>query len=206
MNESSQPIAADPDKDAASAEPGGDATANRPRSALTDALHLSVLWSFAGAQPIYQLLSQRLTYLKDAGIEPIAIVLLTVGLSVLIPALLIALVSLAGLVKSGGRTAAYIPCVALLAAAIFMPITRKVPGLPGLVVVPLGILCGVALAWAYHRWRTCRTLVTAVTRDRRVSGLVSVAVADRHVLVPGAAAGSGHCVGRSANHRCDGRI
>lgn len=135
----------------------------REQRRLIAALHIFVLWSFAVAQPLYDLLSTRLRYVNDVGIEPATLVLLTVILSLLCPALLVAVEALAGRVRARGHSTIHIALVALLAGAVLLPLLRRIPILPGLIVVPLGVAGGAAFAWAYHRWRWCRALLTAAS-------------------------------------------
>jgi hypothetical protein len=165
MEESDSPVVGNHcgDQNALMSAPTSNTEPKCYSSRMIVALHLFVLWSFAVAQPAFGLLSTstRLRFLNDAGIEPRTLVLLTVVISLLSPALLIALEALTGRVSPKARGWLHIALVAVLSGAVFLQAIGRIPGLSGLIVVPCGILGGVAFARAYHSWRWWRAIVTA---------------------------------------------
>ena len=126
-------------------------------------LHVFSLWALAVAQPLYDRLGPRLRYINDVGIEPSTLVLLTVVLSLLLPALLVAFEGLAGKLHGRLQRASHLLLVAVLAAVALLPVARRISVLPGLIAVLLGVFGGGVFAWAYCRWRWCRSLLTAAS-------------------------------------------
>ena len=117
------------------------------REFLTDVLHLLVLWSFAAAQPLFDLLGRNPEFFVARRSRPVTILLLTLGLSFFAPLLLAFLEWLASLVGRRVQKTIHALMVTALAALVAMPVLKRVGDAhPGILIagaVLLGLFVGV---------------------------------------------------------------
>ncbi len=134
--------------------------AARTRGALIEGLHLVALAGLAVAQPIYDLLARHSGFFVVRRSEPVDVLILTVALSLLLPAALAA--ALAGLrrLHRAAGLAGHRLAVAALVAALALQAAKRLPALPGWVAVALAAAVGVAAAVAYHRLAGARLFLT----------------------------------------------
>jgi Sulfatase len=102
-------------------------------------VHLTVLWSFAFAQPLLDLLGDAPEFFVARGNTRGDILLLALGLMLVPPLLLTALEAAVGLVSAPARQALHLGLVGLLTAAFVLQLIKDVS-------VPSAILVAAALA------------------------------------------------------------
>ena len=129
-----------------------------PRALAVAGLHLAVLWSFAFAQPLLDLLGKTPEFFVARGNTRGDILLLASGLVLVPPLLLTALEALVGLASVAARRALHLCLVAILTAAFVLQLLPD--GLPaGLLVAGAGLLVVLA-AVAYARTTWAPTALT----------------------------------------------
>ena len=117
-------------------------------------------WSFAVAQPVFDILSRNPEFFAVRGSEPADLLILTLVLCVL-PALpFICAEALAGLLGPRIRSAVEPVSTALLAAAIVLPLLKCLEPLPGQIMIPTAGAIGVAFSVAYCRLLTLGRYLT----------------------------------------------
>ena len=147
----------------AAPQQAGSRSANE-RSPKIDALHLFVLTAFAVAQPVYDRLGDRTSYLVDKGIRSPAVLLFIACLSLLLPAML-------GLFEWGvrrffgkrGAEAAHAIILLVLFTLIMLPLWKYREVLDAPLAMTGAILSAVAIVFVYFRLSVLRTLVTAAS-------------------------------------------
>jgi hypothetical protein len=112
-------------------------------------LNLAVLWCFAVAQPLFDLLKDNPEFFAARGSSGFDIVSFSVLLVVLPPALLLALELLVGLAGRGARRAAHVALIAGLVALIAAQALKKAIDASDvvLIVLSLAIGAGAGLLW-----------------------------------------------------------
>jgi Sulfatase len=137
-------------------EAGGGApgTARRlPKTSKASAwayLNLAVLWTFAVAQPLFDLLKDNPEFFAARGSTGFDIVSFSVLLVVLPPALLLGIELLLGLIRPEVRKAAHVVFLGALVALIAAQALKKAIDAsdPLLIVLSLALGAGVAALWA----------------------------------------------------------
>ncbi len=124
------------------------------------ALHVFVLWGFAVAQPLFELLGRHAQFLVAQDLRPAEIVALTLLLCFLFPALLVAVELAAGRAVPWAGRAIHRMSVALLAAAVFLLLLKKLESLPGSLLLAAALGLGAVAAWAYQRLPAARTYLS----------------------------------------------
>jgi hypothetical protein len=124
-------------------------------------LHLVVITTFAVTQPVYDRLGERPAFLSDSGLKLSALLLLVVLFSVLVPAVIAGLVTVAGHLIPRLRDPLYAVVMFGLLAVIALPIVKRVSFLSGWQVILLALATAAAATWTYFGFRRCRSLVTA---------------------------------------------
>jgi Sulfatase len=121
-----------------------------PRDALWAYLGLAVLWTFAVAQPLFDLLQDNPEFFAARGSSGFDIVSFSVLLVVLPPLLLLGIELLAGLAGRRAREVAHLVLIAGLVALIAAQALKKSIDLadPLLIVLSLAIGAGVAALYA----------------------------------------------------------
>ena len=128
-------------------------------------LHLFVLSTFAISQPIFDRLGERPMFLTDSNVgTPLAVLLLTATMSLLIPAVIPVAWWYTGRLVPRAREPLYAICVYLLLLLIALPIAKRVEViLPDWLTIGLG-LAGAGLATcAYFAFGRLRSVVTAAS-------------------------------------------
>ncbi len=115
------------------------------------ALHVLALWSFAVAQPLLDLLGRQAQFFVAQDARPADVAALALALCLLLPAALALLVQLAVLAAPRAGRALHRSVVAVLAAATFLQLLKRLGGLPGLGWLALSLVLGAATAAAYAR-------------------------------------------------------
>jgi len=117
---------------------------------FTETLHILVLWAFAVAQPLYDLIARYPTFLTAHQVESTRILWLASWLSLGLPGLLVASEWLVGLAGRMLRRALHQLMVSILAAAIAMPWLTRIEALPESIIVVSILGCGVLALMAYR--------------------------------------------------------
>jgi hypothetical protein len=112
-------------------------------------LGLAVLWTFAVAQPLFDLLKDNPEFFAARGSSGGDIISFSVLLVVLPPLLLLAIELLVGLAGRGAREGAHRVLIALLVALIASQAIKKLVELPDPVMIVLSLAIGAGLAALY---------------------------------------------------------
>src|SRR5215210_1014448 len=120
------------------------------KSAAWAYLNLAVLWTFAVAQPLFDLLKDNPEFFAARGSSGFDIVSFSVLLVVLPPAILLAIELLLGLIRPEVRQAAHIAFLGALVALIAAQALKKSIDASDtvLIVLSLAIGAGMAVLWA----------------------------------------------------------
>jgi Sulfatase len=134
----------------------------RPRL-LVCALHLAVLWAFAIAQPLFEVLGDNAAFFAIRGSEPLDIVVFAVGLVVLPPLAMVAVETLAtALEPRVGLVVHWVLVGALVALLALQVLERLLSDSSGTLLIALAIVIGVLAATAYALARPLRSVVTVL--------------------------------------------
>jgi hypothetical protein len=125
-------------------------------------VHLFVLFGFAVAQPLFDLLSRNAEFFVARRSQPIDIILLTVLLCVGLPAILVCITAMLGWVSHRTRTWVHGCIVALLVAAIALPALKRID-LPGALLVIGASVLGIVATVSYQRFSPARLFLTALS-------------------------------------------
>ena len=126
-----------------------------------NALHLTVLWAFAVAQPLFELLGKTPEFFVARGSTGGDVVVFALVLAVAAPAALVGVEALAGLASSRAASATHLVLVALLSAVIADEVIRKHTHSTLLVFLTAALL-GAAFAVAYARTRAVPLVLTVL--------------------------------------------
>ena len=116
------------------------------RDALWAYLGLAVLWTFAVAQPLFDLLKDNPEFFAARGSSGFDVISWSVLVVVLPPALLLAVELLIGLAGRLARQAAHLVLIAGLVALIAAQALKKSIDTSDLVLIVLSVLIGVGVA------------------------------------------------------------
>ena len=131
--------------------------------ALNDGLHITTLWSFAVAQPLFSVLAGNPTFLVAKKLSAADLVIFTLAVCFLVPSLLVAFEVLAGLLGRKTRVILHAGFVGLLLAAIALPILKRYSfGSEQLLVAQATGFSALSLL-VYLRSATFRTFLTALS-------------------------------------------
>lgn len=133
-----------------------------PRFAL-GALHLFVLTSFAVAQPLYDLLGRYATFFVAHQADPTDIAAFTLTVSLGLPAMLVLVEVLVGLLSAQLRWGLHLILVAVLAALVVLPPLNRAVDLRSAAAVGTAAVGGGLLALAYARVGAVRSACTVLT-------------------------------------------
>jgi hypothetical protein len=125
-------------------------------------LHLGVLWSFAFAQPLLDLLGDTPEFFVARGNTRGDIVLLALALLLVPPLLLTALEGLVGLVSTPLRRVLHLCLVALLSAAFALQLIKDV-SVRSAVLLTAALAIGALAALAYERTAAGPALLTVLS-------------------------------------------
>lgn len=133
------------------------------RDFLIDALHIFVLFSFALAQPLFDLLSRNAEFFVARRSEPVDVVLLIVILCVLLPVFVLLTEVLAGFFGRRARKGVHTFIVAALLTAIALQAAIKIFEFPGTVLLVGAVFMGVVVTIAYICFHPVRTFLTVLS-------------------------------------------
>ncbi len=125
-----------------------------------EAFHLAVLSSFAVAQPLFNLISGSPEFLVAHRVEPGGLILLVALVLLGPPTVLLLLVRLAGASHSPARRLGMGLAVAGLTSAFWLPALKRLPALPGSLLLVLALLIGVGAGVGHIRFRPVRIFVS----------------------------------------------
>lgn len=135
----------------------------RRKDFFSDALHILVLFSFAVAQPLFDILSKHVEFFVVRKSEPLDIILLIGFLCLCLPLVAILIQAAAGLLGRRLRKAIHCSMVWVLLAVIALQILKKILEAPGIpLIITAGVFGGIGTA-VYVRFRRMRTYLTALS-------------------------------------------
>lgn len=154
------PISEQPHKNRAVLPGKEGLTQNPPKSGGptwgTDVLEILALSSFAISQPIFDLLKGNPGFLVARRTEPLDIVLLALGVSIIPAGVLIALEGLALLLSRSLQRFLHAFWLASLTCLILAPVLKDWHKLPGFALLTTEVVLGLVVALLYLRLRTRR--------------------------------------------------
>jgi hypothetical protein len=136
------------------------------------ALHLFALSGFAIAQPLYDLLGRYPTFFAAHAVRPAAIVGFVLGLSGLVPLLIIGLSDLVRLFGRRAWWAVHLLCVGGLVGLTILPPLNRAVALPPALAFAIAALGGGLAARAYAQRRAVRQLCSVLAAAAVVFPLV----------------------------------
>ena len=134
-----------------------------PVSALLAFGHLAVLSAFALAQPLFNLLSKNPEFFAARGSTASEIIVFSVLLVLLPPAILIAIELLVGLASEAARRVVHLVFVAGTAAVVFVQALKKAFDAGDAVLIVLALGLGALGALLYHRAEPVRSFLTVLS-------------------------------------------
>ena len=126
-------------------------------------LNLAVLWTFAVAQPLFDLLKDNPEFFAARGSTGFDIVSFSVLLVVLPPALLLAIELLIGLIGPAARTTAHVVLLGGLAALIAAQALKKSIDGSDLLLIALSVAIGGGLAVLWARAEPVRSFLNILS-------------------------------------------
>ncbi len=126
-------------------------------------LNLAVLWTFAVAQPLFDLLKDNPEFFAARGSSGFDIVSFSVLLVVLPPALLLAIELLLGLIGEDVRKGAHIAFLGALAALIAAQALKKSFDASDLVLIALAVAVGAGIAVLWARAEPVRSFLNVLS-------------------------------------------
>ncbi len=145
------------------APPAEDKSRKAPPGVLLSFGHLAVLSAFALAQPLFNLLSDNPEFFAARGSEPAEIIVFAVLLTLLPPALLLAIELLVGLAGKRARYGAHVVLIGLLAALVFVQFLKKSIDASDAVLIGGALVLGALAAAAYVRAEPVRSFMSVLT-------------------------------------------
>ena len=126
-------------------------------------LNLAVLWTFAVAQPLFDLLKDNPEFFAARGSTGFDIVSFSVLLVVLPPALLLAIELLLGLIGENVRKGAHIAFLGALAALIAAQAIKKSIDASDVVLIALAVAVGAGIAALWARAEPVRSFLNVLS-------------------------------------------
>ena len=126
-------------------------------------LNLAVLWCFAVAQPLFDLLKDNPEFFAARGSSGFDIISFSVLLVVLPPLLLLGIELLAGLAGGGARRAAHVVLIAGLVALIAVQALKKAIDASDIVLIVLSLAIGTAAALLWLRAEPVRSFLNILS-------------------------------------------
>jgi hypothetical protein len=142
---------------------GAVAPATPAREAAWAYLNLAVLWTFAVAQPLFDLLKDNPEFFAARGSSGFDIVSFSVLLVVLPPALLLAIELLLGLIRPELRRAAHVFFVGALVALIAAQALKKSIDASDGVLIALSVFVGALVAALWVRAEPVRSFLNVLS-------------------------------------------
>ena len=126
-------------------------------------LNLAVLWTFAVAQPLFDLLKDNPEFFAARGSTGFDVVSFSVLLVVLPPALLLGIELLLGLIRPEVEKAAHIVFIAVLVALIAAQALKDAIDASDTVLIALSLVVGAALAALWARAEPVRSFLNVLS-------------------------------------------
>ena len=128
-----------------------------------ESIHLFVFWSFAVAQPLYDLIGRNAEFLVAHGAGVIDLIALVVLLSLAPPLALVLAEATIGLISPAARRWLHRIIVELLAALVFLPLFKRID--PDAVLLPLigSLAAAIAFTIAYAISPTVRSFCSVLS-------------------------------------------
>jgi hypothetical protein len=137
-------------------------TANSPHRPFALAwLHLTVLWAFAFAKPLFDVLEDAPDFFVARGNTSGDIVVFALAFALLPPTLL-ALTELAAARVPVLARSLHLLYVGALCAAFAVQVLDDAVGGPGVLLILIALLLGAGAAWAYARTRVAPSILTVL--------------------------------------------
>ncbi len=133
------------------------------REALWAYLGLAVLWTFAVAQPLFDLLKDNPEFFAARGSSGLDIVSFSVALVVLPPLLMLGIELLVGLAGRTAREGAHLVLISILVALIAAQALKKTLDLPDPVMIVASLAIGSALATLYAAAEPVRSFLRVLS-------------------------------------------
>jgi hypothetical protein len=141
----------------------GAAQGRRPwREVGIAGLHLAALWSFAIPQPLFADLGRNAEFFVARGNTGSDILLFAFGLTLVAPAAMLLVEIAVGLIGPALARGVHLAFVALLAAVTAIGLFKRVLPDTTAVLLPLTLLAGAAIAFAYARFAGLRSALTVL--------------------------------------------
>jgi Sulfatase len=138
-------------------------TGDTAKEAAWAYLNLAVLWTFAVAQPLFDLLKDNPEFFAARGSSGFDIVSFSVLLVVLPPALLLAIELLLGLIRPEVRRGAHVVFIGALVALIAAQALKKSIDASDGVLIALSVLVGALLAALWARAEPVRSFLNVLS-------------------------------------------
>jgi Sulfatase len=135
---------------------------DKRRILQTEGFHISVLWSFAVAQPLYDLLGRQPEFFAAHMAGPADLVAFVLLLSVAPPLLYAAALSLIGAISPALRRWSHLLSVAVLFGFTMLPVLKRIDAEHAAVVLIGSLLLAIAFAAAYALCVSIRTFCTVL--------------------------------------------
>jgi hypothetical protein len=126
-------------------------------------LNLAVLWTFAVAQPLFDLLKDNPEFFAARGSSGFDIISFSVLLVVLPPALLLAIELLLGLIRPEVRQGAHVVFLGVLIALIAAQALKKAIDASDTVLIVLAVAVGAAVAVLWARAEPVRSFLNVLS-------------------------------------------
>ncbi len=137
-------------------------TPSRLEGAGARALQLFALSALAVGQPLLDLLARNAPFLVAHRATTGDILGLAIALLVVLPgAVWLSQLGIARLNPGLGR-AVHLGWVGLLVAASVLPLLKRAPGVPGVLLLVFALALGLAASFGFARWRRLRLLITTL--------------------------------------------
>lgn len=133
---------------------------NARRALAVRALHLVVLWAFAVAQPLFDLLGDTPEFFVVRGSTTLDIVAFGLALVLVPPLVLVALETVVGLAHRRAGEALHLLFVAGLTALVAMQALKRIDRAGSALVLAGAALVGAAAAFLYHRRGAVRSFLS----------------------------------------------
>ena len=126
-------------------------------------LNLAVLWTFAVAQPLFDLLKDNPEFFAARGSSGFDIISFSVLLVVLPPALLLGIELLLGLIRPEARLGAHVLFLGVLVALIAAQALKKSTGASDTVLIVLSLVVGAGAAALWARAEPVRSFLNILS-------------------------------------------
>jgi hypothetical protein len=138
-------------------------TGDTAKEAAWAYLNLAVLWTFAVAQPLFDLLKDNPEFFAARGSSGFDIVSFSVLLVVLPPALLLAIELLLGLIRPEVRRGAHVVFIGALVALIAAQALKKSIDASDVLLISLSVLVGALVAALWARAEPVRSFLNVLS-------------------------------------------